>query len=338
MRTIDKIKDLIVKLGGTPSEKPRVNDQLDKLCGCSFGAKSYNDLNDKPFETIPEIIVEWDNEIKSGMTVVDYGVDSTAMKQASCKISDYIPTINQIKNSKTEMFVPNTGIVDYPEANSYYDMGDHVVLNAYCFIIRTPNLSLKVSGGEYRVFPETGIYMEKLRSDQIYFSKITFPEEIVPLDEKYIPRGLVNIVKVSKVGSTYKLADGWTYDKIDQEFQKGNSVIINDPQTNYYYQCTTNTHYANGSKAYNFGFLSGTIMKQVQVYADGGVYVLDGQIKLVPQLAKINGKQIGTGLTLTYEDIGGTAITLNSSTEGSTKKFKLTVDDSGTITATEITE
>ena len=29
---------------------------------------------------------------------------------------------------------------------------------------------------------------------------------------------------------------------------------------------------------------------------------------------------------------------INSSTEGSTKKFKITIDDSGTISATEITE
>ena len=49
MRTIDKIKELIIKLGGTPSEKPRVNDQLDKLCGCQFGVKSWNDLTDRPF-------------------------------------------------------------------------------------------------------------------------------------------------------------------------------------------------------------------------------------------------------------------------------------------------
>lgn len=36
--------------------------------------------------------------------------------------------------------------------------------------------------------------------------------------------------------------------------------------------------------------------------------------------------------------ISDTAIVINSSTEGSTKRFKITVDDSGTLTATEVTE
>lgn len=35
--------------------------------------------------------------------------------------------------------------------------------------------------------------------------------------------------------------------------------------------------------------------------------------------------------------VEGTAMIVKSSTEGSTKRFKITVDDSGVITATEIT-
>lgn len=37
-----------------------------------------------------------------------------------------------------------------------------------------------------------------------------------------------------------------------------------------------------------------------------------------------------------YNDILANGIIINSSTEGSTKKFKITVDDSGTISATEV--
>lgn len=147
---------------------------------------SWDELNDRPFGHYPEIVVEWDNEITSGSIVLDYGVDSTALKQAICKISDAIPTLNQIKNSKTEATLPNGDKVDNTDPPSYQDMGDYVVLNAYCFIIRKANITLKV-GGEYRVFPESGIYMEKVRSDLYYWSKITFPEEIVSLDETYIP-------------------------------------------------------------------------------------------------------------------------------------------------------
>lgn len=38
------------------------------------------------------------------------------------------------------------------------------------------------------------------------------------------------------------------------------------------------------------------------------------------------------------EKVSDTAIIIGSSTEGSTKKFQITVDDSGTLTATEVTE
>lgn len=37
MRTIDKIKNLIEKFGGSPSNSPRIKDQLDCLCGCNLG-------------------------------------------------------------------------------------------------------------------------------------------------------------------------------------------------------------------------------------------------------------------------------------------------------------
>lgn len=36
--------------------------------------------------------------------------------------------------------------------------------------------------------------------------------------------------------------------------------------------------------------------------------------------------------------VEGTAMIVKSSTEGSTKRFKITVDDSGTISATEVTD
>ena len=66
-----------------------------------------------------------------------------------------------------------------------------------------------------------------------------------------------------------------------------------------------------------------------------------------------NGGDPGDGTGVTYSNahtldwegnawfagtVKGTALILPSSTEGSTKRFKITVDDTGTLTATEITE
>jgi hypothetical protein len=42
--------------------------------------------------------------------------------------------------------------------------------------------------------------------------------------------------------------------------------------------------------------------------------------------------------TKEYVDAPKTEFILNSSTEGSTKKFKITIDDDGVLTATEIVE
>lgn len=83
----------------------------------------------------------------------------------------------------------------------------------------------------------------------------------------------------------------------------------------------------------------------------------------VPTTRTVNGKALSSNITLSASDVGALPSTttipsiaglateeyvdnavankefiLSSSTEGSTKKFRVTVDDSGTLTAVEVTE
>lgn len=69
---------------------------------------------------------------------------------------------------------------------------------------------------------------------------------------------------------------------------------------------------------------------------DRSAVVPVGTYQLFPRLDH-NGKMAADNLPDTVVQNGDTELILTSSTEGSTKQFKITVDDSGTITATEVT-
>lgn len=71
------------------------------------------------------------------------------------------------------------------------------------------------------------------------------------------------------------------------------------------------------------------LINEDEVYVVG----LDGVVMYTPQKLTEKQKQQARANI----GVGGDVI-ITSSTEGSTKKFKITVDDSGTITATEVTE
>lgn len=84
----------------------------------------------------------------------------------------------------------------------------------------------------------------------------------------------------------------------------------------------------------------------MNLYGNGMISVADKILKLgnnaLPTIVRYvkSPEEDSDAANKAYVDskISDTAIVINSSTEGSTKKFKITVDDSGTLTATEVTE
>ena len=88
--------------------------------------------------------------------------------------------------------------------------------------------------------------------------------------------------------------------------------------------------------------------KNITIELLTGNYVEDKRLSAIANKAEKNEALLKTEQTLTDEELaqvhknlridGFDAVILNSSVDGSTKKFKLTVDDNGTLTATEIIE
>lgn len=178
MKTIDKIKNLIVKLGGTPSESPRIKDQVDCLCSCQFGAKSWNDLSDKPFYS-------------SGRKSITNKVESSVVVGNLVKISDLVIPRESLLgatgyavNMDLSMEI-SQNMLDYSIDNlSSLDKVFGIFNNEYndWFLIIAYEAGVTDSNGN--VYPESGIYC---MSFEIMGEIILSWEETVPLEEKYLP-------------------------------------------------------------------------------------------------------------------------------------------------------
>ena len=111
-----------------------------------------------------------------------------------------------------------------------------------------------------------------------------------------------------------------TYEDVLSALQVGKLVFLRD-SGNILYQCINGKSVADGSKLY--------------FYSVFNAYVGDEASEI--RFKRYTIKQDGT-ISTSYRSLsGGKSIILESSTNLSTKKFKITVDDSGTISATEVT-
>ena len=111
-----------------------------------------------------------------------------------------------------------------------------------------------------------------------------------------------------------------TYEDVLSALQVGKLVFLRD-SGNILYQCINGKNVADGSKLY--------------FYSVFNAYVGDEESEI--RFRRCTIKQDGT-ISTSYRSLsGGKSMILESSTKGSSKKFKITVDDSGTISATEVT-
>ena len=111
-----------------------------------------------------------------------------------------------------------------------------------------------------------------------------------------------------------------TYEDVLSALQVGKLVFLRD-SGNILYQCINGKNVADGTKLYFYSMFN--------------TYVGDEESEI--RFNRYTIKQDGT-ISKSYRSLsGGKSMILESSTKGSTKKFKITVDDSGAISATEVT-
>ena len=153
------------------------------------------------------------------------------------------------------------------------------------------------------------------------FSISGFVPEVVKIDEKYLPEKMNNTNPTGSGSFSLNRKANTTIGV--NSFAEGNETTASGKYSHAEGYCTTaSSDYQHVQGKYNIEDSSGTyadIVGNGSPRGHSNAYTLDWEG---------NAWYSGT--------IEGKALILPSSTAGSTKKFKITVDDSGTISATEV--
>lgn len=170
--------------------------------------------------------------------------------------------------------------------------------------------------------------------------------EIVKIDEKYLPSAAVRAFNFPKNVAHKQMVDAitafetgsasivWDGSKVIRAFYNSHADMISVTFAEEPLRLLT---YSNNSGVYNKELGSETYgevqAKKLRIVNDEGVVtVLSVTGKKSNSTLAVNADRISINGT-----IFGFEMILHSSTPNSTKKFKITVDDSGTISATEVT-
>ena len=167
------------------------------------------------------------------------------------------------------------------------------------------------------------------------FSISRFMENIIKIPDKYLPELEPEpyILITKSYSGTYSC--NMTYDKIAELYAKYSDAIgLFDMRYNvFYFHLTRNEN--NGTQYrcisvrhsdnfyFAFGFTDDYHYFEILIHKNGTIEEnSSAEINYMDELGFTNGYY---------------PLVVESSTEGSTKKFRITVDDSGTLTATEVT-
>ena len=254
--------------------------------------------------------------------------------------------------------------------NTYKVYWDGAVYESVCADYRAGltaigNLSIAGAGADtgepFIMIPDgSSIYIYTADTSASHtFSISGFTLEVVKIDEKYLPISTddsYGVIKKSDIVSAYNFPQNAPHDKMVEALiasTTGRSKIVWDglDVISAYYDSSTdeiNVQFAGSPLRFRTfknldGFYNKNIEKsseyieltgeQVRIFNSEGVYTVlategvqsDSTLRTDADKFSINGEFIGF------------ALVLKSSTENSLKRFKITVDDSGTLTATEVT-
>lgn len=252
----------------------------------------------------PDVVVTWDGNTE-GLTAVDAG--GTLLY----KISDAVFTLEQIRCAKiyaTIQTEPIALMADYWDAmvSAGYVTEDYVIFQSLpIFFVFKDNLNF--NGIE---IAESGVYVPYYEDS--YCNKIESPGAYTPLNYNYIPLatsttpGAWEVVNQPKYLLNYAVAVG-----VVAKLQAGTCVL------NWYGE--------------RFG--NGSINEETKELT---LYAADKPLAKRYQLVSGKGYSATLGETIPFYEICAELVQIPSSTVGSTKKFRITVDDSGTISAKEV--
>ena len=305
--------------------------------------------------------IEWDGNTE-GLTYVPYPTATSAAvgaKEGFYKISDFLPTDNELIGAILEVSNGSGGKISSHQINSSLYPGITVVADSI-YIVRQDNSSMHditfSEKGAYSVYQD-GLYVKKLSNETVVPIDNEFLPEPISINKRYVtPSFNVSISsKVQRVetdsGIFNAIVNGNQY---TIEIEASGTINLKQNRTyNAVSGITTVTCQANWVKSsrgeyYQFSFSDPVAIGTPSVdtlspLTITGFKVYDSwfefQGTFLESSAYVSGSIIA-GITFSDLNLSQTAfdkIILWSSDGGSNKRFKITVDDSGAISATEVT-
>lgn len=297
--------------------------------------------------------IEWDGNTE-GLTYIPAGEGFVFYK-----ISDFLPTDDELIGGILEL---STGISekissDRINSSSYPGI---TVLADFIYIVRQDNSSIEGTD-----IPEKGVYFAY--ENGAYIKKLS-NETVVPIDDEFLPEPIS--INKRYVTPSFNVSISSNVQRIETDSGIFNAIVNGNQYTirieasgtitlkqNKTYNAvsgiTTVTCQANYVKSsrgeyYNFSFPNPVVIGTPSVDALSpmtitGFKVYDHWFELqgtfLASSVYVSGSIIA-GITFSDLSLSQTAfdkIILWSSDGGSDKRFKITVNDSGTISATEVT-
>lgn len=323
---------------GKLSAKSALNKLSEEIENLPIGgAPSWNDLKDKPFYDESNTLFEWDGdatghetiEFIDGLSLVYLGdsiIDPSVLIGATATITNGVDEASTVINGDDiqEKF-ENVYVVAVEESGFYLVTADNTT----------------VSYGDISfTFPYAGIYVApKELYGGIYLSSIV-KTVIKKIDNKFLPtvcgktadaKGNISLeasdVGAAKLFVVTETSNGVvdkSGEQIRDAYLAGNVVILvpRERSANIMYLLTVGIKGHINPEGYKFFSVGISSDLYIPYFRTATVYSNKTVTYKTEELAR-------------YER-SRSSITLDSSTEGSTKRFNITVDDSGTISAKEI--
>ena len=306
--------------------------------------------------------VEWDGNIE-GLTYVPYSTaefNAVGAKEGFYKISDFLPTDNELIGAILELSNGQGGKISSHEINTSLYPGITVVADSI-YIVWQDNSSI----GDI-TFSEKGAY--SAYQDGIYVKKLS-NETVVPFDNEFLPEPIS--INKRYVTPSFNVSISPKFPRIETDSGIFNAIVngnqymieieasgtINLKQDRTYNAVsgiTTVTCQANWVKTYSMGeyykfsFPDPVVIGTPSDDTLSPLTITEFKVHdrwfefqgTSPELSAYVSGSIIAGITFSDLNLSQTAfdkIILWSSDGGSNKRFKITVNDSGTISATEVT-
>lgn len=251
--------------------------------------------------------VEWDGDT-TGKTVIDIENGATWL----CKVSDLSPTIDELIGGKLYL---SEGQIGEITSERLMDIGIGCISEMFASINQT---------GTYEgiTFPETGIYF--IGAESGYVSKLEYGNNVVQIDPKFIPYVVFNTD--SNFSTVSCNIDYTSLIEMLSNNKLKNAFLIS-PE---FCASMVEIFYNSDNRYWRIRFYIERLCTEVDIEVSK-IQTLGMTIEAGDSALTSAKNYIFSMLPLSKDEL-----ILKSSTPDSQKRFSITVDDSGTISATEV--